>query len=82
MQVESTPAAAEEIDQLPPVIHARVVEIIARLTRWPDVSGAQPLRHELKGHFRIRTGSYRVVFRVQGQRVIIWNIDNRRDVYG
>ena len=81
MEVEITPHAADELDHLPLAIHARVLEILARLRRWPAVSGAKPLRRELKGHFRIRTGAYRVVFRVEGQRVIVWKVDNRRDVY-
>jgi mRNA-degrading endonuclease RelE of RelBE toxin-antitoxin system len=81
MPVELTPEAAGQLDRLPRVIHARVLEIIGRLERWPEVSGAKPMVRELKGSFRIRTGAYRVVFRVRGQRVIIWRIDNRRDVY-
>jgi mRNA-degrading endonuclease RelE of RelBE toxin-antitoxin system len=82
MQVELTPQAAKELDSVPLAVHGRVFDIMERLTRWPAVSGSKPLRYELKGSFRIRTGAYRVVFRVQGQHVIIWKIDNRRDVYG
>lgn len=81
MTVELTPAAAKQLETLPIAIHARVLGILARLENWPKVSGAKPLRHELKGNFRIRTGAYRVVFRVQGDRLIVWNIDNRKDVY-
>jgi mRNA-degrading endonuclease RelE of RelBE toxin-antitoxin system len=35
----------------------------------------------MKGNFRLRTGDYRVVFRIEGKRIIIWRIANRRDVY-
>jgi mRNA-degrading endonuclease RelE of RelBE toxin-antitoxin system len=55
--------------------------VIARLTQWPNVSGAKPLRHDLKGAYRIRTGDFRVVFIVKGNIVVITRIDNRRDVY-
>jgi mRNA-degrading endonuclease RelE of RelBE toxin-antitoxin system len=45
------------------------------------VSGAKPLGHELQGHSRIRTGRYRVVFKVEGDNVIVTKIDDRKDVY-
>ena len=76
-----TAEAGAQIDDLPIRIHVRVDEIIRRLGAWPQVSGAKPLRGKLKGHWRIRTGSWRVVFRPEGERIIIWRIDNRRDVY-
>jgi mRNA-degrading endonuclease RelE of RelBE toxin-antitoxin system len=54
------PAAAEQFLALPERIKARVTRIIARLEDWPEVSGAKPLRGDLAGHYRIRTGDYRV----------------------
>ena len=81
-EVRLTPDAAEQFDQLPPAIKARVRDIITRLSDWPQVSGAKPLRHELKGAYRIRTGSYRVVFVIHGPGLlVVIRIDNRRDVY-
>jgi mRNA-degrading endonuclease RelE of RelBE toxin-antitoxin system len=35
----------------------------------------------LAGNFRIRTGDYRIVFRVVGDKVIVWKIGDRKDVY-
>jgi mRNA interferase RelE/StbE len=80
-QVQLTPAAAADFQRLPTAIKARVRDVIARLTQWPNVSGAKPLRHDLKGAYRIRTGDFRVVFIVKGNIVVITRIDNRRDVY-
>jgi mRNA-degrading endonuclease RelE of RelBE toxin-antitoxin system len=62
-----TEAAQEQIEDLPRAIHARVLDIIERLSKWPDVSGAKPLRAELAGQYRVRTGGYRVQFRVDGK---------------
>jgi len=45
------------------------------------VSGAKALRGNLAGNFRIRTGDYRVVFRVRGETVIVWKIGYRGDIY-
>lgn len=63
--VTITPEAAEQIESLPKMIYERVEALILRLERWPQVSGAKPLRGELSGHYRLRTGDYRVQFRVR-----------------
>jgi mRNA-degrading endonuclease RelE of RelBE toxin-antitoxin system len=55
--------------------------IIDRLQRWPGVSGAKPLRHELAGSYRIRTGDYRVQFRVFGQVVTVYKVGHRDGFY-
>ena len=51
-----------------------------RLTVDP-VGLGKPLRNNLKGFFRLRVGDYRVVYRVQGETVIISVIKHRKDVY-
>jgi mRNA-degrading endonuclease RelE of RelBE toxin-antitoxin system len=45
------------------------------------VSGAKPLRHALAGRYRIRTGGYRVQFRVAGDEVIVEKIGDRDGFY-
>jgi len=81
--VEMTPDAARQFDKLPVVIRRRVEEIFGRLGRWPDVSGVKPMRRELKGSYRARTGGWRVLFTVNDAAgvVLVFRIDNRRDVY-
>jgi mRNA-degrading endonuclease RelE of RelBE toxin-antitoxin system len=76
-----TPAAQEQMNRLPGGMLRRINDILFRLEKWPEVSGAKPMRKELVGNFRIRSGAWRVVFRVKGETVIVWQIDNRRDVY-
>lgn len=76
-----TPAAAEQIDRLPKDIHARVNRLLERLRRWPAVSGARPLSHNLAGCFRLRTGDYRMRFHLQGRAVIVDKIGHRSDFY-
>ena len=73
--------AREQFMGLPSPIQKRVRDVFARLADWPAVSGAKPLRRELKGCFRVRVGDWRVLFRPQGDTVTIFRIDNRRDVY-
>jgi mRNA interferase RelE/StbE len=80
-EVQITPAAAEDIQGLPPGIKPRVRDVLARLEKWPHVSGVKPLRYELKGAYRIRTGDYRIVLTIKAGLVVVIRGDNRRDVY-
>jgi mRNA-degrading endonuclease RelE of RelBE toxin-antitoxin system len=81
-KVEITPEALESAQQLHEPIYSRVMAIVSRLENWPKVSGAKPLRGRLADHYRVRTGDWRVQFRVERQTVIIEKIGNRRDFYG
>ncbi len=74
--------AARQLSALRNPIHARVNRILERLSDWPDVSGAKPLSGHLAGHFRIRTGDYRVQFRVEGTAVIVERVGHRDGFYG
>jgi len=62
--VEITAAAQEQFLNLPRVIQSRIARIFARLENWPSVSGAKALKGGLAGHYRIRTGDYRIQFYV------------------
>lgn len=73
--------AAEQFDDLPRPIKGRVEGIFDRLRDWPDVSGARPLRGELAGHYRMRTGDYRVQFRVEGGTIIVEKLGHRDGFY-
>jgi len=76
-----SPEALKQADKLPRMIHGRVVRIIERLARWPNVSGAKPLRHDLTGRCRIRTGDYRVQFRLEATTIIVEKIGHRDGFY-
>lgn len=54
--------------------------IAERLQSWPDVSGAKPMRGDLHGCYRIRTGDWRVLFEVKAD-VIVVRIAHRSTVY-
>ena len=73
--------AMEQLGKLPNVVLSRLENIVRRLGNWPAVSGAKPLRGDLAGHYRIRTGDYRIQFRVAGAEVIIERIGHRDGFY-
>jgi mRNA-degrading endonuclease RelE of RelBE toxin-antitoxin system len=74
--------AQTDYDDLPATIQERVSAIIERLRNWPTVSGAKALSGQWAGHFRIRTGDWRVIFRVVTPRLVVVRIKHRREVYG
>ncbi len=80
--VTFTEDAAEGLVKLPKPIKARIAEMIARLAKWPDVSGAKPLTGNLAGHYRLRTGDYRLQFRIDGDAVVIEQVGHRDGFYG
>ncbi len=81
VRVLLTPDARGEFDALPVTIQARVRDVFVRLEQWPNVSGAKPLRYDWRGHYRIRVGDWRVVFRFVAPDVIVVRIMHRSDVY-
>ena len=76
-----TPQAARAIEALPLVVHARVISLLDRLELWPAVSGAKPLSGKLAGRYRLRTGDYRVQFRVQGDTIAVEKVGHRDRFY-
>ena len=76
-----SPEVQRQIDRLPKTIRARMHKVMERLQHWPEVSGAKPLSGRLAGRFRLRTGDYRLQFRVQGDNIVIERIGHRAGFY-
>ncbi len=72
---------ADEYGRLPRSIKIRADAVLQRLADWPEVSGAKPLKQSLAGHYRIRTGDYRIQFYVRGDCVIIEKVGHRDGFY-
>jgi mRNA-degrading endonuclease RelE of RelBE toxin-antitoxin system len=73
--------AAVQLGGLPKPIKARIMELLVRLSDWPKVSGAKPLSGDLIGHYRIRTGDYRLQFRIEQGQVWVERIGHRDGFY-
>jgi mRNA-degrading endonuclease RelE of RelBE toxin-antitoxin system len=76
-----TPEAAVQLERLAYPIHGRILKLLERLENWPGVSGARPLRGNLAGHHRMRTGDYRVQLLAIGERVTVEKIGHRDGFY-
>ena len=81
VNVVLTPEAAEQLEELDNPIHGRVLKLLARLEQWPEVSGAKSLAGDLAGHYRLRTGDYRVQFRVSDEKIVVEKIGHRDRFY-
>ena len=73
--------AARQLGELPKPIKARMVELLVRLAGWPNVSGAKALRRQLAGHHRLRTGDYRLQFRIEAGQVVVEQVGHRDGFY-
>jgi mRNA interferase RelE/StbE len=82
MEVKLTREAREQFDDLPLSVKGRVASVFARLVNYPAVSGAKPLRGDLAGRYRIRTGDYRVQFHIdQPDTVVVEKVGHRDGFY-
>ncbi|HEX3654735.1 MAG TPA: type II toxin-antitoxin system RelE/ParE family toxin [Pirellulales bacterium] len=81
MHVTVSPLAQDQLEKLPTRMVARVWRLLDRLKNWPKVSGAKRLTGELEGLFRMRTGDYRIIFRVVGETIVVEAIGHRKDIY-
>jgi mRNA interferase RelE/StbE len=80
-KVEVSRESEDQIAKLPKTIRLRLLDVVRRLEKWPAVSGAKPLRGNLAGHFRIRTGDYRVKFYLDDNVIVIEKVGHRDGFY-
>ena len=52
-----------------------------KLAVSPHEFGA-PLRHTLKGYWKLRVGDWRIIYKIQGRTITILRIGHRREIYG
>jgi addiction module RelE/StbE family toxin len=57
----------------------RIIKHIKKLENLPE--SGKPLQHQLKGHRSTRIPPYRLIYRIEGNTVIINCFDHRKDVY-
>lgn len=71
----------EDLPPIPQNIKETIQKAIeTRLIPQPLLVG-QPLRQSLKGHRKLRVGDYRIIYRVEGNKIIVLKIGHRREVY-
>lgn len=78
-EIEFKPKAIKDLDSLQPDIARRIVEEVGRLVQ--NLEGDVKRLTNFTPEYRLRVGDYRVLFEVEGNRVIVYRVRHRRDVY-
>lgn len=81
-QIELAPVAERQLRRLDAVARARIGTRIRSLAEAPHPHGAKQLSAR-ESLWRIRVGSYRIVYQIQENRliVLVLRIGHRRDIY-
>ncbi|WP_241983467.1 type II toxin-antitoxin system RelE family toxin [Cryobacterium tagatosivorans] len=80
--VELSPAAARSLRKLDRQVQRRILGVLLLLRETPRPPAAKSLvGHPL--YLRVRTGDYRIVYTIQGQKllVLVLALGHRREVY-
>ncbi|MCX5999378.1 MAG: type II toxin-antitoxin system RelE/ParE family toxin [Chloroflexi bacterium] len=82
-QVEFRPEAIDDLRHLDKAVAQRVLRRLKWLSEHFDTVKPEALTAELKGLFKIRVGSYRVIYEAEpGEHVLtVHFVGHRKDVY-
>lgn len=81
MHIEVKKKAAKYIEALDRTTRQRIRAAILGLLATPPQGDIKPLQGTNDDSLRLRVGGYRVIYRVQTDRIIIDKVDSRGDVY-
>ena len=62
------------------VTRIRIINHLQKLEQSPE--SGKPLQYNLKGHRSIRIPPFRIIYRLESDKLIINCFDHRKDVYG
>ena len=73
----------KQIDCLPAGIKERIEEAIEELANDPRPTGVRKMKGKLKGCWRIRAGSYRILYDIDdpAKAVVVLDVGHRREIY-
>jgi len=60
-------------------VRIRIINHLKKLDQLPE--SGKPLQYNLKGHRSIRISPFRIIYRIEQDRIIINCFDYRKDVY-
>lgn len=79
---EFTPVALRQLEKLSPQIQKRILKKLDFYCRQQDpIRFSDFLTDERLGQFRYRIGSYRVVFDLEENVLVILSVGHRKDIY-
>lgn len=78
-RIEFSPSARRDLKSLSPEVAQRIMKKIDGLHL--DLAGDVKRMTRFRPAYRLRVGDYRVLFDVEGQRIIIYRVRHRREAY-
>ncbi|ANV85204.1 addiction module toxin RelE [Picosynechococcus sp. PCC 7003] len=80
--IEFLKTAQKELSKLPKGTQKRIIEKIEALINNPYPPDTKKLKNG-NGRFRIRVGNYRIIYRIENEKLIILiiKIGHRREIY-
>lgn len=79
--IEYRPEVNSDLDRIPMNIQARIKKAIEQRLRTAPHQYGERLRRSLMGLWKLRVGDCRIVYEIKEQKITIWLIAFRRDVY-
>ncbi|HEX8891019.1 MAG TPA: type II toxin-antitoxin system RelE/ParE family toxin [Pyrinomonadaceae bacterium] len=79
MQIEFKPRAVKDLEAIDRQIARRVIEKIRGLEN--NLAGDVKRLSNFTPEYRLRVGDYRVLFEIEGDRVIIYRVKHRSRAY-
>lgn len=74
--------AVKAIRKLPPQIQKRIKLKLEWFIAQPDpVVFAEPLTKPADAQYRFKVGTYRILFDVEGNNIVVLLVQHRKDVY-
>ncbi len=75
-----TQRAAKDIERLDRKVRERIGKALFRYAHDP-LNHAERLTQSQVGSYRFRVGDYRIVFDIDGDRVVVLRVGHRREIY-
>lgn len=77
-----TKTAKKDIDGLEPIVKKRLGKKLLHAASLTDITSiAKRLEGDMIGEYRIRIGDHRILFDLEGKKIIIVRVQHRKDVY-
>jgi len=78
-EVEFKPKATRDLESLP---HDAVARIISKIEFMrAELAGDVKRLTSFTPEYRLRAGDYRVLFEIEGAKIIVYRVRHRREVY-
>lgn len=79
---EFKPLATKQLKKLPKDVQRQIIKKLEFFLSTPDplVFASKLINRDL-GEYRFRAGDYRIIFDVEGQKIIVVAVGHRKEIY-